>query len=321
MSCFDLTHAPVATAARAAATGLVSMSTRPDSEGSDTVEIGTRRWVNELSYVARQEKYRYVQNQVCRVNTRRYLVRTRYTYVILGIIHGFWLQWRPRRKSKERSRYLAPPRHTATTFCSLLGINPTTINQHHTAATASTTAPEAAAAAAARRKSWEGKHKPRSHHRSCLSRGSKTFAVPTTFVRKRRRRRRKAQQAAILTATAGASWVKVRSGRIGPRGWPGTWFVSYLQLCARLIKLAAAAPTAAAASAAAFCVLVRCVCTYICSGVVLVRSELEGVWCRRWMPQSKKQQAITNLDNNSRVPGTIVYLRINSMLPCISSIL
>ena len=27
--CFDLTHAPVATAARAAATGLVSMSTRP----------------------------------------------------------------------------------------------------------------------------------------------------------------------------------------------------------------------------------------------------------------------------------------------------
>ena len=34
--CFDLTHAPVATAARAAATGLVSMSTRPDAEGSDT---------------------------------------------------------------------------------------------------------------------------------------------------------------------------------------------------------------------------------------------------------------------------------------------
>ena len=32
MSCFDLTHAPVATAARAAATGLVSMSTRPDPE-------------------------------------------------------------------------------------------------------------------------------------------------------------------------------------------------------------------------------------------------------------------------------------------------
>ena len=29
MSCFDLTHAPFATAARAAATGLVSMSTRP----------------------------------------------------------------------------------------------------------------------------------------------------------------------------------------------------------------------------------------------------------------------------------------------------
>ena len=32
--CFDLTHAPVATPARAAATVLVSMSTRPDPEGS-----------------------------------------------------------------------------------------------------------------------------------------------------------------------------------------------------------------------------------------------------------------------------------------------
>ena len=39
MSCFDLTHAPVATAARADATGLVSMSTRPDPERSGTVEI------------------------------------------------------------------------------------------------------------------------------------------------------------------------------------------------------------------------------------------------------------------------------------------
>ena len=43
MSCFDLTHAPVATTARAAATGPVSMSTRPDPEGSDTVEIATRK--------------------------------------------------------------------------------------------------------------------------------------------------------------------------------------------------------------------------------------------------------------------------------------
>ena len=34
--CFDLTHALVTTAA----TGLVSMSTRPDPEGSGTVEIG-----------------------------------------------------------------------------------------------------------------------------------------------------------------------------------------------------------------------------------------------------------------------------------------
>ena len=41
--CFDLTHAPVATAARAAATGLVNMSTRPDPLGSGTVEIATRR--------------------------------------------------------------------------------------------------------------------------------------------------------------------------------------------------------------------------------------------------------------------------------------
>ena len=41
--CFDLTHAPVATAASAAATGSVSMSTRPDPEGSGTVEIATRR--------------------------------------------------------------------------------------------------------------------------------------------------------------------------------------------------------------------------------------------------------------------------------------
>ena len=43
MSCFDSTHAPVATAAHAAATGLVSMSTRPDPEGSGTVEIATPR--------------------------------------------------------------------------------------------------------------------------------------------------------------------------------------------------------------------------------------------------------------------------------------
>ena len=43
MSCFDLAYAPVATTARAAATGPVSMSTRPDPEGSDTVEIATRR--------------------------------------------------------------------------------------------------------------------------------------------------------------------------------------------------------------------------------------------------------------------------------------
>ena len=43
MPCFDLTHARVATAARAAATGRVSMSTRPDPEISCEVEIATRR--------------------------------------------------------------------------------------------------------------------------------------------------------------------------------------------------------------------------------------------------------------------------------------
>ena len=41
--CSDLPQAPVATAARAAATGLVSMSTRPDPEGLGTVEVATRR--------------------------------------------------------------------------------------------------------------------------------------------------------------------------------------------------------------------------------------------------------------------------------------
>ena len=39
MSCLDLAHAPVAATARATATGPVSMSTRPDPEGSDTVEF------------------------------------------------------------------------------------------------------------------------------------------------------------------------------------------------------------------------------------------------------------------------------------------
>ena len=63
MSCFDLTHAPVATAARAAATGLVSMSTRPDPKGSGTVEIATRRrghlrvvWdLRELTYYKKKQ--------------------------------------------------------------------------------------------------------------------------------------------------------------------------------------------------------------------------------------------------------------------------
>ena len=43
MSCFDLSHAPVATATRAAATGLVSMSTWSDPDGSRTFEIAAGR--------------------------------------------------------------------------------------------------------------------------------------------------------------------------------------------------------------------------------------------------------------------------------------
>ena len=52
MSCFDSTHAPVATEARADATGLVSMSTRPDIPGMLHLERGARDWstYNEYSY-------------------------------------------------------------------------------------------------------------------------------------------------------------------------------------------------------------------------------------------------------------------------------
>ena len=52
MSCFDSTHAPVATAARAAAPGLVSMSTRPDIPGMLHLEREARDWstYNEYSY-------------------------------------------------------------------------------------------------------------------------------------------------------------------------------------------------------------------------------------------------------------------------------
>ena len=50
--CFDSTHAPVATAARAAGTGLVSMSTRPDMPGMLHLEREARDWstYNEYSY-------------------------------------------------------------------------------------------------------------------------------------------------------------------------------------------------------------------------------------------------------------------------------
>ena len=52
MSCFDSTHAPVATAARAAGTGLVSMSTRPDIPGTLHLEREARDWstYNEYSH-------------------------------------------------------------------------------------------------------------------------------------------------------------------------------------------------------------------------------------------------------------------------------
>ena len=49
---FDSTHAPVATAARAAGTGLVSVSTRPDIPGMLHLEREARDWstYNEYSY-------------------------------------------------------------------------------------------------------------------------------------------------------------------------------------------------------------------------------------------------------------------------------
>ena len=52
LPCFDSTHAPVATAARAAGTGLVSMSTRPDIPGTLHLEREARDWstYNEYSH-------------------------------------------------------------------------------------------------------------------------------------------------------------------------------------------------------------------------------------------------------------------------------
>ena len=52
MSCFDSTHAPAATAPRAAGTGLVSMSTRPDIPGMLHLEREALDWstYNEYSY-------------------------------------------------------------------------------------------------------------------------------------------------------------------------------------------------------------------------------------------------------------------------------
>ena len=50
MSCSDLAHAPDAPTARAAATGPVNMSTRPDPEGSDTVEIATALYARSVCH-------------------------------------------------------------------------------------------------------------------------------------------------------------------------------------------------------------------------------------------------------------------------------
>ena len=50
MSCFGSTHAPVATAACAAATGLVSMSTRPDIPGMLHLEREVRDWSTYNEY-------------------------------------------------------------------------------------------------------------------------------------------------------------------------------------------------------------------------------------------------------------------------------
>ena len=50
VSCFDSTHSPVATAARAAATGLVSMSTRPDIPGMLHLEREARDWSTYNEY-------------------------------------------------------------------------------------------------------------------------------------------------------------------------------------------------------------------------------------------------------------------------------
>ena len=53
MSCFDSTHAPVATAARAAGTGFVSMSTRPDIPGMLHLEREARDWSTYNEYSCR----------------------------------------------------------------------------------------------------------------------------------------------------------------------------------------------------------------------------------------------------------------------------
>ena len=49
--CFDSTHAPVAIAARAAGTGLVSMSTRPDIPGMLHLEREARDWSTYNEYL------------------------------------------------------------------------------------------------------------------------------------------------------------------------------------------------------------------------------------------------------------------------------
>ena len=83
--CFDLTNAPVAATARAAATGPVSMSTPPDPEGSDTVEIATRR-CPRLRVVWDLREFTHLQNSKFRISQHVVAKETLYSDDIDTII-------------------------------------------------------------------------------------------------------------------------------------------------------------------------------------------------------------------------------------------
>ena len=82
MSCFDSTHAPVATAARAAGTGLVSTSTRPDIPGMLHLEREARDWSTSNEY-----KYSY-------------------RIILLLLLYVYFSRAHPRFPSKFRRRRL-----------------------------------------------------------------------------------------------------------------------------------------------------------------------------------------------------------------------